>query len=199
MAGSRANFAALVDGLGVYSDSARVKREWRSGCVAWLAAHVALCVDDISRAIREYRTLSPMSSPLTFFQGSDVFQETLATLNGTLPMVYRNATYYIPIELFFPRDYPASAPVVYVRPARDMIIPSRHPMVASDGLVQIAYGEAWQRDTHNLSDFLAMLSAVRPASSWLSADGLWREKIFASGERDDAYLGTGLERDGVGP
>lgn len=72
-------------------------------------------------------------------------ESKMVTLVGTISMEYRGNTYYAPIEIFIPYEYPEAAPIVYVRPTGDMRIKRRHNHVDSEGVVMIPYLTSWER------------------------------------------------------
>lgn len=53
--------------------------------------------------------------------------QLLIHLSGTLPVVFRGATYNIPLTIWLPHEYPKKPPIVFVTPAKDMLIrPGNH-------------------------------------------------------------------------
>jgi hypothetical protein len=53
--------------------------------------------------------------------------ELMVHLFGTLPVMFRGATYNIPLSIWVPHAYPRQAPIAFVTPAKDMMIrPSNH-------------------------------------------------------------------------
>lgn len=64
--------------------------------------------------------------------GSEIAHEDgrpqlLIHLSGTLPVVFRGATYNIPLTIWLPHEYPKKPPIVFVTPAKDMLIrPGNH-------------------------------------------------------------------------
>lgn len=57
----------------------------------------------------------------------DDIQQILLSLNGTLPIAYRGATYNIPLVIWLPKGYPHNAPIVSLKPTPEMLIrPSSH-------------------------------------------------------------------------
>lgn len=64
--------------------------------------------------------------------------------HGTLPITYRNATYHIPLCIWFPLEYPRKAPMVYVQPTREMAI-RRSAEVDPSGRVVGGEVADWER------------------------------------------------------
>lgn len=46
----------------------------------------------------------------------------LLTLQGTVPVTFRGATYHIPLALWLPRAYPREPPIAYVTPTSTMLV-----------------------------------------------------------------------------
>ncbi len=66
----------------------------------------------------------------------------LLHLSGTLPAVFRGATYRYPISLWVPHNYPREAPLVYVTPTETMMVrPGQH--VDPQGQVYHPYLAGW--------------------------------------------------------
>mmetsp|Transcript_21065 Transcript_21065/g.42135 ORF Transcript_21065/g.42135 Transcript_21065/m.42135 type:complete len:430 (-) Transcript_21065:111-1400(-) len=104
------------------------------------------------------RNLNPTTEPLTSNDGS--VTPSVLVLNGTLPMVYRNVTYNIPIDLYLPPQYPQRAPIVYVRPVSSMAIKENHRHVGRDGMVYMPYLHEWVAQTHDLRELCVWMSSL---------------------------------------
>lgn len=53
--------------------------------------------------------------------------QLLLNVHGTIPVIFRGATYNIPLTVWLPHQYPRQPPVAFVTPARDMLIrPGNH-------------------------------------------------------------------------
>lgn len=53
--------------------------------------------------------------------------ELLLHLYGTIPVLFRGATYNIPLTIWLPHTYPRQPPMAFVTPAKDMLIrPGNH-------------------------------------------------------------------------
>lgn len=119
--------------------------------------HHARMRNDVAVVVRKLTTLRPISGNLVTNTGE---YRTLLTLLGTVGIVFREAHYNIPVEIYMTENYPASPPVVYVRPTRDMEIKKGHRHVDSAGMVYLPYLHEWSEATHNLEGLCAALSAV---------------------------------------
>eukprot|EP00986_Skeletonema_menzelii_P019680 scaffold28907_cov160-Skeletonema_menzelii.AAC.1 len=104
------------------------------------------------------RNLRPKTEPLTSNDGS--VTPSVLVLHGTLPMVYRNVTYNIPIDLYLPPQYPQCPPIVFVRPVSNMAIKENHRHVGRDGRVYMPYLHEWGAQTHELRELAVWMSSL---------------------------------------
>ncbi len=74
---------------------------------------------DVDRALIAVSSLSPKTEVFTFNDGRT---QLLLTLEGTVPVEFRNTTYNIPVAYWIPRDYPREPPMAFVAPTPDMAI-----------------------------------------------------------------------------
>ena len=84
---------------------------------------------------------------------------------GTVPIVYRGATYHIPLTIWIPSSYPFVQPNIYVTPTPDMAIRPRHPHVDSEGKCYLPALSQWNNLHSNLSAVVGELQgafAVKP-------------------------------------
>jgi hypothetical protein len=66
----------------------------------------------------------------------------LLHLSGTIPVLFRGATYRFPISLWVPHAYPREPPLVYVTPTQTMMVrPGQH--VDPQGQVYHPYLVGW--------------------------------------------------------
>ena len=65
-------------------------------------------------------------------------------LRGTIPMIYKNVTYNLPVDLYLPPSFPYVPPTVYVRPIGGMSIKPNHKHVGLDGMVYLPYLAEWK-------------------------------------------------------
>jgi hypothetical protein len=113
--------------------------------------------NDVAQALSQYPSLSPKTDvhsvwsayasscpPLTnacaaFPNGSSAL---LLHLSGTIPVLFRGATYRFPISLWVPHAYPREPPLVYVTPTDTMVVrPGQH--VDPQGQVYHPYLVGW--------------------------------------------------------
>ncbi|CAI4215020.1 unnamed protein product [Parascedosporium putredinis] len=114
--------------------------------------------NDVAHALALYPTLSPRTDVHTFNNGSSAL---LVHLSGTLPVLFRGATYRFPVSVWVPHDYPKAAPLVYVNPTETMVVrPGQH--VDPQGQVYHPYLAAWASfwDKSTISDLLTILTDV---------------------------------------
>ncbi|KAF2502640.1 UEV-domain-containing protein [Lophium mytilinum] len=113
---------------------------------------------DVAETLSHYPSLSPRTEVYTYENGASAL---LLQLSGTLPVIFRGATYGFPIHLWVPHRYPQEAPMVYVVPSQDMLVrPGQH--VSGDGRVYHPYLAQWGKywDKSTIFDFLAVLRGV---------------------------------------
>jgi len=110
--------ASILDSVPYYQDPMRVKRD----------------AIDLQKAVP---SLQPSRDELSLPTGATT---ALLNLHGTLPIVYRGATYNIPVRLWVQEGYPRAPPLAYVEPTRDMDIKRGHAVVLSDGACKL---RAW--------------------------------------------------------
>lgn len=66
----------------------------------------------------------------------------LLHLSGTIPVLFRGATYRFPISIWVPHAYPREPPLVYVTPTETMVVrPGQH--VDPQGQVYHPYLVGW--------------------------------------------------------
>jgi len=99
---------------------------------------------DVVQALRNIPSLSPrtdvysISPPAYDYQRRAQLSNTfpahdtshskfLPLLHGTLPATLRGATYNILIHLWLSQQYPHQAPMVFIVPHKDLLIPSGEP------------------------------------------------------------------------
>ena len=70
--------------------------------------------------------------------------QLLLNINGVLPINYRNNNYFIPISYWIQRDYPKTAPLVYVVPTSSMLIKAGNGVDPS-GLINNDYVMNWHK------------------------------------------------------
>lgn len=109
---------------------------------------------DILNVTKFFKALMPKLERYTFETG---VSKELVCLDGTIPVTFRDATYNIPIGIFVSDSHPFEAPLVYVRPTKDMTIKtSRH--VDGSGRVYLPYLSDWNK---NISDILGLVQVLQ--------------------------------------
>ncbi|KAK4150718.1 protein ELC [Chaetomidium leptoderma] len=114
--------------------------------------------NDVAQALSQYPSLSPKTDVHTFPNGASAL---LLHLTGTIPVLFRGATYRFPISLWVPHAYPREPPLVYVTPTETMVVrPGQH--VDPQGQVYHPYLVGWSTfwDKSTVLDFLAILQDV---------------------------------------
>lgn len=93
---------------------------------------------EMSRVINMYPTLSP--KPVQINANNNFY--FILELNGTIPVLFQNVTYHIPIKIQFPIGYPNYAPNLIVNPAADMVIKASE-YVTNDGRATLEILRVW--------------------------------------------------------
>lgn len=111
---------------------------------------------DILNVIKHFKSLAPKLERYTFPNG---ITKELVCLDGTIPVVFRDATYNIPVCIFISENHPFEGPICYVRPTRDMTIKtSRH--VDGSGRVYLPYLSEWKRDQCDIIGVIHIMRIV---------------------------------------
>jgi len=72
-------------------------------------------------------------------------------LNGTLPVIYNQVEYYIPVNILIQYSYPYVAPLIYVTPKQNMVITPRHTYVDTTGKCYLPYLNEWNAQCNLVS------------------------------------------------
>lgn len=118
--------------------------------------HVEHTKQDIMNVMKYFKTLTCKLEKYVFPDG---ITKDLVCLDGTIPVVFREATYNIPIGIFISDNHPILAPICYVRPTRDMTIKtSRH--VDGSGRVYLPYLSEWNKNTSDILSAIQVMQIV---------------------------------------
>ncbi|XP_059653704.1 protein ELC-like [Cornus florida] len=115
----------------------------------WLIRQHLLSLSDA------FPSLQPKTSTFTHNDGTTVH---LLQADGTVPMLFQNVTYNIPIVIWLMESYPRHKPIVFVNPTQDMVIKRPHQYVNPSGMVSIPYLHNWLYPSSNLVDLARNLS-----------------------------------------
>ncbi|XP_026411519.1 protein ELC-like [Papaver somniferum] len=107
--------------------------------------------------IESYPSLQPKTAVFNHTDGRTV---NLLQAQGTIPMIYMNVTYNIPIVIWLMETYPRHPPCIYVNPTRDMIIKRPHAYVNPSGLVSTPLLQSWIYPSSTLCDVIKELSGL---------------------------------------
>ena len=107
---------------------------------------------------RLYRSLAPSAETYVFDSGE---MAQLLNLGGTIPIMYKEQNYNIPIKIWLPCGYPEEPPFCYVIPTKEMEL-SVSPFVDHAGLVELACLAEWN---HNVTDLVTILQIARATFS----------------------------------
>ncbi|PTB68365.1 UEV-domain-containing protein [Trichoderma citrinoviride] len=114
--------------------------------------------NDVATVLARYPTLAPRTDVHTFPNGASAL---LLHLKGTIPVLFRGATYRFPVSIWVPHAYPREAPLVYVTPTDTMMVrPGQH--VDPQGQFYHPYLAGWAAfwDKSTLNDLLSVLSDI---------------------------------------
>lgn len=100
-------------------------------------------------------SLQPKTASFTHNDGRTV---NLLQTVGTVPMVFQDVTYNIPVIIWLMESYPRHPPLVFVNPTQDMIIKRPHPFVNPSGVVSIPYLQNWVYPSSNLVELARNLT-----------------------------------------
>ncbi|KAL3317493.1 hypothetical protein Ciccas_003858 [Cichlidogyrus casuarinus] len=85
--------------------------------------------------------------------------ENLLCLDGTIPVIYRQTTYNIPINIYVLKGFPYTAPMVYVRPTFNMSIKTNR-YVDDNGKIKLPYLDSWKHPDSDLIGLIRVLIDV---------------------------------------
>ncbi|XP_067643219.1 tumor susceptibility gene 101 protein [Eurosta solidaginis] len=108
---------------------------------------------DVIDVITSYRSLAYNLQKFVFNDGST---KDLFNLSGTIPVVYKNNTYYIPICIWLMDTHPQNAPMCFVKPTPTMQI-KVSMYVDHNGKIYLPYLHDWQPHT---SDLLSLIQVM---------------------------------------
>lgn len=108
---------------------------------------------DIQSTLSYFKELNLLVDKYTYPNGQS---KDLVTLNGTIPVTYKNSRYNIPVQLFLSDAHPYTPPLCYVRPTPEMSINvSDH--VDANGRINLPVLREWNYPS---SDIYMLLSVM---------------------------------------
>ncbi|XP_044049832.1 tumor susceptibility gene 101 protein isoform X2 [Siniperca chuatsi] len=116
----------------------------------YLRKHVA---HEIYVALTHFKNLEPMMDKYVYNDGTT---KDLMSLSGTIPVVFQDHTFNIPVCLWIEETYPQTAPICYVRPTQEMVV-LRGKYICSDGEVVLPYLEEWKNGECDLVSLLQVM------------------------------------------
>ncbi|CAD7003491.1 tumor susceptibility gene 101 protein isoform X2 [Ceratitis capitata] len=108
---------------------------------------------DVIDVVSTYRSLGYSLQKFVFNDGTT---KELFNLAGTIPVVYKNNTYYIPICIWLMDTHPHNAPMCFVKPTPTMHI-KVSMYVDHNGKIYLPYLHDWQPHT---SDLLSLIQVM---------------------------------------
>ncbi|XP_016999942.1 tumor susceptibility gene 101 protein [Drosophila takahashii] len=115
--------------------------------------YVGATKKDVVDVVSSYRSLTYDLQRFVFNDGSS---KELFTIQGTIPVVYKNNTYYIPICIWLMDTHPQNAPMCFVKPTPTMQI-KVSMYVDHNGKVYLPYLHDWQPHS---SDLLSLIQVM---------------------------------------
>ncbi|EDW73505.1 uncharacterized protein Dwil_GK16611 [Drosophila willistoni] len=115
--------------------------------------YVAATKKDVVDVVTTYRSLSYDLQKFVFNDGTS---KDLFTLQGTIPVVYKSNTYFIPICIWLMDTHPQNAPMCFVKPTPTMQI-KVSMYVDHNGKVYLPYLHDWQPHS---SDLLSLIQVM---------------------------------------
>ncbi|KAL7402246.1 hypothetical protein ABVT39_011872 [Epinephelus coioides] len=118
----------------------------------YLRKHVA---SEISMVLTHFKNLVPTMDRYVYNDGAT---KDLMSLTGTIPVMYSDKTYNIPVCLWIEETYPQTAPICYVTPTREMMLISGK-FISKNGEVMLPYLEEWNGEC-DLTGLLQVMVAM---------------------------------------
>ncbi|XP_065360970.1 tumor susceptibility gene 101 protein [Calliphora vicina] len=115
--------------------------------------HISSTKKEVVDVITNYRSLSYNLQKFVFNDGNT---RDLFNLQGTIPVVFKNNTYYIPICIWLMDTHPINAPMCFVKPTPTMQI-KVSMYVDHNGRIYLPYLHDWQP---NSSDLLSLIQVM---------------------------------------
>ena len=112
---------------------------------------------DLTSLCRSYGNLKPSGETYVHSNGTS---ELLVKVDGVIPIVFRGASYNIPINVWIPSEYPHKQPTCYVTPTSQMIIKRDHPNVNNNGLVHFPYLQDWSSHRSTLVEVCTIMVSI---------------------------------------
>ncbi|XP_078319585.1 tumor susceptibility gene 101 protein-like [Crassostrea virginica] len=111
---------------------------------------------DAMDVVRHYKDLRPSQVHYIFPDGT---RKDLLCLDGTIPVIYKEKTYNIPVCVWIMDTHPYSPPMVYVKPSSTMVLrPGWN--VDSNGKVNLPYLQDWRFPQSDVLGLIQILTIV---------------------------------------
>ncbi|XP_073842175.1 tumor susceptibility gene 101 [Musca autumnalis] len=118
--------------------------------------HVNTTKKEVIDVVTNYRSLTYNLQKFVFNDGSS---KDLFNLQGTIPVVFKNNTYYIPICIWLMDTHPMNAPICYVKPTPTMQI-KVSMYVDHNGRIYLPYLHDWQPHSSDLLSLIQIMIVV---------------------------------------
>ncbi|XP_078582850.1 uncharacterized protein LOC144865754 isoform X4 [Branchiostoma floridae x Branchiostoma japonicum] len=110
---------------------------------------------DVRNAVTNFKDLKVH---VDVFSTPGASKRELLCLKGTVPVIYKEGTYNIPLKVWLFEDHPNASPVCYIVPTNNMRINDRCKHVNANGKVQLPYLDDW-KDAN--SDLFSLIQVMR--------------------------------------
>lgn len=111
---------------------------------------------EIRVALLHFKDLEPAVARYVYNDGTI---KNLMSLTGTIPVLFQEKTYDIPVSVWLEENYPQSAPICYVTPRREMML-LRGNYVSTDSAVTFPLLDEWKAGECSLVGLLQVMTAV---------------------------------------
>ena len=96
----------------------------------------------INQLLHQIHSLNPTVDNYVYNNGAEA---QLFKLYGTIPIIFRQTQYNIPVAFWFPLNFPQNPPICYVKPVSGMKVKAKHKHVDSQGLIYHPYLHGWAK------------------------------------------------------
>lgn len=114
-------------------------------------------MNDIHETARQYPSLSVSVASHVNEKG---VRQRLVCLGGTLPIVFRNSSYSLPLRIWVMTYYPAGPPIAVLEPNESMLLNKRHKNVDSLGKVYMQELASWDPLRSSISPVVSRMETM---------------------------------------
>ncbi|KAE8296501.1 Tumor susceptibility gene 101 protein [Larimichthys crocea] len=111
---------------------------------------------EICLALTHFKNLEPIMDTYVYNDGTT---KDLMSLSGTIPIMFNDTSYNIPVCLWIEETYPQTAPICYVRPTQEMML-IKGNYISGNGEILLPYLEEWQNGECDLTSLIQVMAAT---------------------------------------